>query len=830
MALKSKVFNATSKILSSDTIRREALGVYNLDKHDPRMGYASEEAFAIMENLLRSYTTFPINNDFIILDATFLNKENRDKFRKIAKDNQYHVVAFVFDYKDRDSYFTYNNKGHYPVISAHLKRFKETTMAEIYKRDYDAVYKVKSHDFSLEIEDDPSYKEHLKSMLPLGDKVKYNRYFVIGDVHGCYDELEGLLKSVGFNIESGRLTGNDDTLVILLGDIVDKGPKLNEVINFVLANQDRVKTIIGNHENFLYKYFKGQIPSLPAKEIMDDYFDSTKRLTPEYIEKLNKIVESSPTFYYRDNIYITHAPCKNKYLGKYDSVSQKNMRNVSYPREREYPSFEEFQEAAQKHFDYIETESRKNAPLHIFGHVAVRRAFALKNKIFLDSGCVNGDALTGVFVYPNSDNYHFKFFKSTQTKKEKSLSLFNKADRDNSDLFVSLEYEDKMDILKYARNKVNFISGTVSPCDKNLETGDLENLREAFVYYKSKGVDRVVLQRKYMGSRANMYLFPHDISKSYMTSRNGFLIKKLDLTKLFEKMAKKFTDSNINLVIIDGELMPWSALGKGLIKGTFGVVDEGIRSELELLKSTGFEDKMNEARNAYSATSFAHDINTMKKEEVKKKYGEGVYRTYSALADLSHHPVSELVNCHQTYHEQMEIFGSEKELEFKPFAMLKVVYNDGSEKLFFEEGSNAVMFGLLSDDSCCVVELNDERSVQLGHDFYEKVTRGEKCEGVVVKPDKVYNKGIAPFLKVRNLDYLTIIYGYDLNQKAKMERMIKHKNVAKKISVSIKEFEYGKRMLEIPYDSISKDNMDYLNACAAMVIEEKNEKFLDPRL
>ena len=139
------------------------------------------------------------------------------------------------------------------------------------------------------------------------------------------------------------------------------------------------------------------------------------------------------------------------------------------------------------------------------------------------------------------------------------FSIFKK----NKKSFENLEFDDKMQVVRHARNKVNFISGTMSPGGANLEHRTLEDLREAFEYYKSKGIEEVMLQKKYMGSRANMYLFPKEIEKSYMTSRNGFVIRKLDLKPLYQKMLdtipKSILMDDTHLVIIDGELMPWSA-------------------------------------------------------------------------------------------------------------------------------------------------------------------------------------------------------------------------------------------------------------------------------
>ena len=64
------------------------------------------------------------------------------------------------------------------------------------------------------------------------------RKFIIGDIHGCYDELIELTEKIG-------LTDND--MLISLGDIVDRGNKSKEVYEYFL-NRPNSKVLIGNHE------------------------------------------------------------------------------------------------------------------------------------------------------------------------------------------------------------------------------------------------------------------------------------------------------------------------------------------------------------------------------------------------------------------------------------------------------------------------------------------------------------------------------------------------------------------------------------------------------
>lgn len=62
--------------------------------------------------------------------------------------------------------------------------------------------------------------------------------FVIGDIHGCFTELQELLDKAGIA---------DDDRVIALGDIVDRGPDSVQVLDFFCNNPTRF-SLMGNHE------------------------------------------------------------------------------------------------------------------------------------------------------------------------------------------------------------------------------------------------------------------------------------------------------------------------------------------------------------------------------------------------------------------------------------------------------------------------------------------------------------------------------------------------------------------------------------------------------
>ena len=73
------------------------------------------------------------------------------------------------------------------------------------------------------------------------------RDFFVADIHGEYDELRLLLKSISFDKKTDRLFAT--------GDLIDRGPKSNECLR--LLKEPWFFSVIGNHENFLLEASKG---------------------------------------------------------------------------------------------------------------------------------------------------------------------------------------------------------------------------------------------------------------------------------------------------------------------------------------------------------------------------------------------------------------------------------------------------------------------------------------------------------------------------------------------------------------------------------------------
>lgn len=83
-----------------------------------------------------------------------------------------------------------------------------------------------------------------------------SRTIVVGDIHGCYDELMKLMDEVG-------LQKNDR--VISVGDLLAKGPKSREVLDLFI-NDKRFSTVIGNHDLALRRRWNGEDVELKGSD------------------------------------------------------------------------------------------------------------------------------------------------------------------------------------------------------------------------------------------------------------------------------------------------------------------------------------------------------------------------------------------------------------------------------------------------------------------------------------------------------------------------------------------------------------------------------------
>jgi predicted kinase len=813
--------------LSSDQIRQEVLG-YEYDKYDQVMLESSEQAFHLLFERLKMVTSFPVNAEFVVVDTTGLSKDFRAKVKEIAFQNNYNLEIIVFDYRKREDY--YASERSKKLITNHINRLKKEVLGSLPREGYGKIHKVRAKDFCVAEEGraNPEYRiivedldAYLATILP-----QDQQYIIIGDVHECVDDLKGLLLDHGYKIEAGKLVVTDklkQTKIILVGDWIDKGKQTKDIVEFLYENREHFYFVLGNHENFVDKYMKGEINGVD-QELLHTYFDSTQVLLndPGLLEKFQHLVSISKPFYRYvgtrgPSFFVTHAPCRNKYVGKLDTNSVRHQRNFRIDREA----------PLEGQLAFLQEEAVKNHPYHVFGHVAAKQSFRIGNKIHIDTGSVHGNLLTSVSI---SYKPFMKSRKSRQSVITEELQTLFKAERKVS---VQDLGEDDIRRLHYcSRNKINFISGTMSPADKNDETNELESLKRGLEYFRERGVQQVVLQPKYMGSRCNVYLHK-DLEQCFAVSRNGYKINHVDLTEIYGKLLQKFggfmEERKIAMLILDGELLPWKALGEGLIERQFKPIDKALGTELTFLQQNGFEEAFSKLIAEYEASGFEKDQHHTAKSALSEKYGSSVYQNYKYVHEIrdTYIPLTEHVEAYQTYRRQLELYAEDEAMEYKPFAVLKIVYEDGKEEI--PEWKTSEMYGFLSEDEALLMDLSEPDSLENAERYFSKLTTENHMEGIVIKPE-LWDGKTVPYMKVRNPEYLSIIYGYDYKFPHKYRKLLKQKNVNQKLRTSLSEYQLGMRMLAVPFEEIAPEHEAYKEIAANLLFEVAQEREIDPRL
>lgn len=83
-----------------------------------------------------------------------------------------------------------------------------------------------------------------------GSAMKHKNYDLIGDIHGHHDKLTALLKKLGYLPNGESFHHPEGRKVIFLGDYIDRGPKVRQVLRTVRAMVDAgdALAIMGNHE------------------------------------------------------------------------------------------------------------------------------------------------------------------------------------------------------------------------------------------------------------------------------------------------------------------------------------------------------------------------------------------------------------------------------------------------------------------------------------------------------------------------------------------------------------------------------------------------------
>ena len=199
--------------------------------------------------------------------------------------------------------------------------------------------------------------------------MRMGRIIVIGDIHGCYDELTDLLEKV-------RLDPEDR--VVAVGDLTVKGPKNLEVLE-LFRSDSRFSSVIGNHDLALVRHW--QTMDSPLKTTQKRAFDELLRGGTRTLEYLSSL----PAHIDLGSHVVVHAglrPGMPLNLQAIDDLVELRTLGPDRTSREGTPWYEAY--------DDVKTV--------LFGHWPAAQPRRGQNAIGLDTGCVYGYQLTAYVI------------------------------------------------------------------------------------------------------------------------------------------------------------------------------------------------------------------------------------------------------------------------------------------------------------------------------------------------------------------------------------------------------------------------------------------------
>ncbi len=223
---------------------------------------------------------------------------------------------------------------------------------------------------------------------PGGISMKYD---IIGDIHGCYDELLELFLSLGYHVHNGIPLHPDGRIPVFVGDLTDRGPASIKTIHLVykLVQDEKGRYVPGNHCNKLYRYFLGN----PVKHqhgletTVAEYEALPKEEKAMVRKRFMELYEQAPLYdiLVEVNAVVAHAGIKEEMIGRTDKRTETFVFYGDITGKTDEHGFPE----------------RRDWALHysgekwiVYGHTPVRKPRFRNKTVNIDTGCVFGGMLT----------------------------------------------------------------------------------------------------------------------------------------------------------------------------------------------------------------------------------------------------------------------------------------------------------------------------------------------------------------------------------------------------------------------------------------------------
>jgi len=849
-----------TEVISSDVCR----GVVSDDENDLTV---TNDAFELLHYIAAKRLAL---GRLTVVDATNVQPESRQPLVALARKFHCLPVAIVLNIpenvcreRNRDrpdrAFGPHVVRQQRSQLRRSLKRLKREGFRHVFVMD--SVEKVEA----ASIERVPLWTDK---------RHEHGPFDIIGDIHGCCDELEELLDRLGYIrtpiTEPGETLDEAEALwfppssfipqpsvhshpegrkAVFVGDLVDRGPRVLDCVRIArnMVQHGTGLCVPGNHDMKLLRKLWGknvqithglansvaEIEALPDEtrepfsKAMAEFFDG---LISHYVLDDGKLV-------------VAHAGMKEKMQGR---GSGKTREFALYGETT--GETDEFGMPVR----YNWAAEYRGSAMVVYGHTPVPEPEWLNRTINIDTGCVFGGKMTAL-RYPEKE---LVSVAAKLTYCEPSRPFLDEGEQAPS-LSAQQQHDDILDaedvigkriistrlgrnvtireenstaalevMSRFATNPkwLIYLPPTMSPPETTANAGLLEHPAEAFSYFRSQGVPQVVCQEKHMGSRAVVV-----VGRNEAAARERFGVTEGESGIVYTRTGRRFFNDR------DLEQRFLERLQKAMIAAGFWDQFDTTWAclDCELMPWSAKAQQL--LRSQYAAVGAAG------RASLPEVVGS-LEQTAARLDDDQHandaldrfrgrlENVEQFVAAYRQYCWPVESMDG---LKLAPFHLLATeggVHIDQNHVWHMETLAAICREdpALLLATEFKVVDVTDPESHARGIDWWTRLT-DKGGEGMVVKPTEWVMQGkkgiVQPAVKCRGREYLRIIYGADYTADEHLPRL-RSRSLGRKRSLALREFALGIEALE---RFVRKEPLRRVHECVFGVLALESEP-VDPRL
>jgi protein phosphatase len=670
---------------------------------------------------------------------------------------------------------------------------------------------------------------------------------IIGDVHGCADELQALLARLGYAIawadgQGGRTVSvapPPGRKVIFVGDLADRGPNSPDTLRIAMSMTaaGTAHVVQGNHERKLLRWLSGR--KVTVAHGLQQTIDQLAGQDQGFLEALPNFLDGLRSHLWLDGgrLAVAHAGLKEEMIGRGSGA----VRDFALYGETT-GEIDEFGLPVRADW----AAGYRGPTTVVYGHTPVVRADWVNNTLCIDTGCVFGGKLTAL-RWPEKELVEVPAGRTwydpvrplggspdpapAQVDADQLLDIVDVSGRRWIDtelkgrVVVAEENAsaalEAMSRFALAPQWLAYLPPTMSPSETGAREDWLERPEEAFAHFRERGVPEVVCEEKHMGSRAAIALcrtadaartrfaataeatgaiwtrtgraFFHD--RAMTEGLLARLRRAVDGAGLWEELATDW-------LLLDAEIMPWSAKAGSLIDSQYAPVALSSRA--------GFAA-------AADALGRAADRG-LEIAALRDRFADRARR--AALYGKAWVPYVWPVS-------------GVDDLKVAPFHLLASegrVWFDRDHVWHMEVADRlaAAASGVVTSTQWRTVALDDEGAVREAIAWWEALTENGG-EGMVVKPRDFVARGtkglLQPGLKVRGREYLRIIYGPEYDAPENLTRL-RQRGLGGKRNLALREFALGHEALK---RFVAREPLRRVHECVFAVLALESEP-IDPRL